>query len=75
MGGLLSFMDQRQIQNYWFMTGTPTFLMKLMKDAGLYKLPQFEGDEVTLSTMDLVAPDLLPLLFQTVCLTVKNPTG
>ena len=58
---ILSYMDQRQIKNYWFMTGTPTFLVKLMKHAGLYKLPHFEGDEVTLSTLDPAAPDLLPL--------------
>ena len=70
---VLSFMDQRRIANYWFLTGTPTFLVKLMKSASLYKLPQFEGDVVSLTTFDPAAPDLLPLLFQTGYLTVKTP--
>ena len=70
---ILSYMDQRVVKNYWFMTGTPTFLVKLMKQHGMYRLPTLEGDELELTTLDPAAPELLPLLFQTGYLTIATP--
>jgi hypothetical protein len=60
--------------NYWFSSGTPTFLIKLIKSGG-YDVPRFEELELTelaFSTYDIEHLELVPLLFQTGYLTIKG---
>ncbi|MFN8490988.1 MAG: AAA family ATPase [Caldilineaceae bacterium] len=67
------FANQR-FANYWFETGTPTFLIKLIK-ARQYNIEPFEQLEVpelTFSTYELESLELIPLLFQTGYLTIKD---
>ena len=55
---------------YWFETGTPTFLLQLLKDAP----EQVDGvtlDEGAFSVYEPSEPELLPLLYQTGYLTIK----
>ena len=63
---------EKKFKNYWFETGTPTFLIELLKNDPL------EGGEVTVTTADLSAayePEqvlMLPLMVQTGYLTIKS---
>lgn len=68
---LLSFfLNNGKYQNFWYTTGTPTFLMKLCREQHLY-----EFDEITLNYSDLGNFDIEnlkiePVLFQTGYLTI-----
>jgi len=61
--------DTQEFKNYWFETGTPTFLLDLLKREPL-DLDNLEVDENAFSTYDPVALHPLPLLFQTGYLTI-----
>ena len=66
------FYGQGEYKNFWYETGTPTFLMKLCRERHLYKF-----DEVTISIGDLGSFDIEnlkiePLLFQTGYLTITG---
>lgn len=68
---LLLLFKQQSFDNFWFETGTPTFLVKALK-----KQRQFEFDRVRttlteLGSFDLSNPVSEALLFQTGYLTIK----
>jgi len=71
---VLSSLIETDFGNYWFETGTPTFLVNLLRERD-WHLPEIENTEVTesvFSTYDI--DDLRPeaLLFQTGYLTIKD---
>lgn len=69
------FYNQR-FDNYWFETGTPTFLIKLIKEQG-YDVRELETLELTalgFSTYEIEELEIIPLLFQTGYLTIKGYT-
>ena len=71
---LINFFDQRDFKNYWFESGTPTFLLKLIKDKNFY-LPRAENllvNESVFSTYELENLNPSALLFQTGYLTIKD---
>ena len=71
---VLKAFDQKQFKNYWFETGTPTFLVNLLKQRE-YNLPQIEGLQVSRSIFTTFEIDrLIPeaLLFQTGYLTIAG---
>ncbi len=71
---LLLLFKKHQFQNYWFESGTPTFLIKLLKKQQ-YDLQQLENlqlSELAFSTYDIENLDIIPLLFQTGYLTIKE---
>ncbi len=63
----------QRFANYWFETGTPTFLVKLVKDQqyDITQLNHLELREVAFSTYDLENLAVTPLLYQTGYLTIK----
>ncbi|MCL2335142.1 MAG: ATP-binding protein, partial [Endomicrobia bacterium] len=70
----LMLFDKKEFKNYWFRTGTPTFLMELILKRNR---PQafLEAIELPDSSFESYNPDNLseiPLLFQTGYLTVKD---
>jgi Holliday junction resolvase-like predicted endonuclease len=70
----LMLFDKKRFANYWFRTGTPTFLLNLIRE---HNKPQNFLGELTVSdsSFESYDPDNLnetPLLFQTGYLTVKN---
>ncbi len=71
---ILLFLDSGIFRPYWFETGTPTFLIKLMLDRNFY-LPKLEnlkaGDEI-LDSFDIDNIEPETLLFQTGYLTPKR---
>ncbi len=70
--GTLSFLRHKSFQNFWFTTGTPTFLADLMKKEVQFAFENIETTPVALDKYDLDNLQLVPLLFQTGYLTVKK---
>lgn len=67
------FLDKR-FSNYWFATGTPSFLIKLLKerDYDIPSLDRVEADDLLLQTYELDNLAIVPLLLQTGYLTIKE---
>ncbi|GHV65819.1 ATPase AAA [Bacteroidia bacterium] len=70
----LPFFKMKVFSNYWFETGTPTFLINRLKKHGLAKtiLEPIVASQTAFDSYDPEALDDVPLLFQTGYLTVKN---
>ena len=71
---LLLLFKKYEFRNYWFESGTPTFLVKLLKKQQ-YDLQQLENlqlSEFGFSTYEIGNLDIIPLLFQTGYLTIKE---
>jgi hypothetical protein len=65
--------DKNVFDDYWFASGTPTFLIKLLKNTDLSSV--LEPVTISSSVLDSFDPEninMLPLLFQTGYLTVKS---
>lgn len=70
---LLNFFVQGyEFKNYWFETGTPTFLIKLSKQAHLYDFETIAIGANALVAYDIEKLELIPLMFQTGYLTIKS---
>jgi len=71
---ILLYLDNREFRNYWFETGSPSFLLKLLaeKRVNLASLENMSaGDELLGSfDVDLIEPETL--LFQTGYVTIKR---
>ncbi|MEC9490667.1 MAG: PD-(D/E)XK nuclease domain-containing protein [Halanaerobiales bacterium] len=67
----------KKTDNYWFESGTPSFLIELLKDEQ-YEIPKLSDLEVfksQLKAYDITRLQLIPLLFQTGYLTIKEKLG
>lgn len=64
----------QRFATYWFESGTPYFLIKLIKERNyeIEPLEQLEVPEISFSTYELESLELTPLLFQTGYLTIKG---
>ena len=76
---LLFIKNNFKFDNYWFETGTPSFLIKLIKKNS-YAIPRFESlcvNESLLNSFDIENLNLETILFQTGYLTIKRviPSG
>lgn len=69
---LLSFFTKKRFHNYWFETGTPTFLIKLSKQFQMYDFEDKKTTLTHLSSYDIERLQLIPLMFQTGYLTFKS---
>jgi hypothetical protein len=73
---ILNLFNTNSFGNFWFSTGTPTFLIKLIKSQQI-ELMEFESLAVTTFTFDsydIENMDIAALLFQTGYLTIKKIT-
>lgn len=68
---ILNFFSAGDFRNFWFETGTPTFLPKLMKAQNRLDVDQVELDEMGFSVYDIEKLQVLPVLFQTGYLTIQ----
>ncbi|WP_459936171.1 ATP-binding protein [Desulfonatronum parangueonense] len=71
---ILLYLDSREFRPYWFETGTPTFLVKLLQE-GKYNIPALEeltASEKLLGSFDVERIDVETLLFQTGYLSIKT---
>ncbi|MEM1124019.1 MAG: AAA family ATPase, partial [Bacteroidota bacterium] len=69
---ILSFFGAGEFQNYWFTTGTPTFLVKLLTERNLYQVEEIEVGQSTFESFNIDYIDAHSLLFQTGYLTIKS---
>ena len=71
---ILKAFSERKFGSYWFQTGTPTFLINLLKQTN-YNLPKIEGLQVSQTIFDTFDIERLrpeALLFQTGYLTISD---
>ena len=72
---ILNTFNSGELKNYWFATGTPTFLVNYLK-AAHYNIPDLDGkvelDESMLNEYRADAKDPIPILFQSGYLTIKE---
>ena len=71
---VLNAFDSLKFKEYWFETGTPTFLVKVMKDTDydVTRLSDEEIDAPSLMDVDTVYHNPIPLLYQSGYLTIKG---
>jgi len=70
-------LEAKKIDNYWFESGSPSFLMELLKNEQheIPKLADLEVFKSRLKAYDITRLQLIPLLFQTGYLTIKEKLG
>ena len=71
---VLNALSEQQLRNYWFSTGTPTFLIKLLREDD-YPLREFSTGDVTVKTLsskESIIDEPLALFYQTGYLTIKG---
>jgi len=71
---LLSSMTNKDFDNYWFSTGTPTFLVNMLKHFHT-DITQIDGSEAWASDFDAPTENMqsvLPLFYQSGYLTIKG---
>ena len=69
---LLNALSNRAFKDYWFETGTPSYLIDLLKQYG-YRLENLDKEEVTadiLGNIDTIDQNPIPLLYQSGYLTL-----
>lgn len=66
------FFYERKFENFWFATGTPTFLINLLKQEGLYDIEHQEHAQLDFDSFDLEDLKAYGLLYQTGYLTIKS---
>jgi hypothetical protein len=71
---ILLLFDHRHFSNYWFESGTPTFLIKLIqeRDYDIRQLDNLKLEQLAFSTYEIEKLQIIPLLFQTGYLTIKD---
>ncbi len=71
---LLNTFDSEKFRDYWFETGTPTFLVSLLQKND-YNLAGLQGKEISaanLSSVDMMMRNPIPVLYQSGYLTIKG---
>ncbi len=69
---ILNFFKSPSFKNYWFSTGTPTFLTILARQQQFYDHEEIETDATSFETYDIENLNAEAIMFQTGYLTVKN---
>ncbi len=70
----LNFLDQKEFRDYWFATGTPTFLVDLLKqsDTDLREIDGIEMGRADFADYKAEADRPLPVIYQSGYLTIKS---
>ena len=71
---LLNALRSKEFKHYWIETGTPSFLVEVMKqtDYDVTGLASEEADSTLLSSLDTVFYNPVPLLYQSGYLTIRD---
>ena len=70
--GILNFLKKESFQNFWFTSGMPTFLLKIMRERLVFDVENTRINALELEKYDIENLDLIPLLFQTGYLTIQS---
>lgn len=67
-------LSERRYGSYWFSTGTPTYLVELIKKAyfNIEELSDYEASEEQLNSVHVDGIDPIPVLYQSGYLTIKD---
>ena len=71
---LLNTLDRQSFGSYWFETGTPTFLARLLQETD-YRLDNLQQEQVSadlLGSVDSMSVNPVPVIYQSGYLTVKG---
>ena len=70
---LLAF-DRNEFKSYWFETGTPTYLVELLKkhNYDLHRMAHEETDEQVLNSIESESTNPIPVIYQSGYLTIKG---
>jgi hypothetical protein len=74
---LMNCLKDKEFKNYWFSTATPSFLVELIKENN-YFIPALENAKAgcgMLENFNIENLQIIPLLFQTGYLTIKDYDG
>ena len=71
---LLNTFKYMRIDDYWFETGTPSYLVELLKHThyDLYEMANTETDADTLNSIDSASNNPIPVIYQSGYLTIKD---
>ncbi|MCS6969295.1 MAG: AAA family ATPase, partial [Bernardetiaceae bacterium] len=69
---VLRFLEEGKFMNFWFDTGTPKFLVEMLKDKMVYDFSGVVIDPIETENMHLDKLSYLTLLFQTGYLTIRE---
>ncbi|NPA12170.1 MAG: AAA family ATPase, partial [Epsilonproteobacteria bacterium] len=71
---ILQYLQNKEFRNYWFASGNPSFLIKLLQKNNYYlpNLSNLSVDEKLLDVFDIEKIDIEVLLFQAGYLTIKD---
>ncbi len=73
---LINAFASKKLENFWFSTGTPTFLLKKLKDVNFdprkFSTDRLSGFQSALQDYRSDNPNPIPLFFQTGYLTIKK---
>ncbi len=69
------FKDGQKYDNYWFETGTPTFLMQEMRKQHFFNVEGLMASPLVLKDFELGALNPVTVLFQAGYLTLKGPVN
>ena len=72
--GLLNVFSSLRIGNFWFCTGTPTYLVELLQqhDYNLEKMSREETEADMLNSTDVNSTNPIPVIYQSGYLTIKG---
>ena len=71
---MLNTLANREFKDYWFETGTPSFLVELLQKTD-YHLEYLQEERVTadvLNNIDVMAEDAIPIIYQSGYLTIHG---
>ena len=71
---LLNTLKNMKFSDYWFETGTPSYLVQLLKNAD-YELPDLTQEHITadvLNSIDSMSQNPIPVIYQSGYLTIKD---
>ncbi len=71
---LLRALDSRTFRDYWFETGTPSYLIELLRQSN-YPLDNLDREQTTADTLgniDTIDQNPIPLIYQSGYLTIKG---
>jgi predicted DNA-binding ribbon-helix-helix protein len=67
-----SFFDAREFKNFWFETGTPTYLLNHLRENPIYKFSAEATPETAFNSFEMEHLNTYGLLYQTGYLTIKG---